>query len=110
MHLDTCQYRTIVAAEVPRVQCERHQVKQIAVPWSEGRSRFTVLFEALVIDWLREAAISAVAQQMGLSWDDVDGIMQRAVQRGLERREVQAPQRIGASAWTRRRSRNAMST
>ena len=32
---------------------------------------------------------------MGLSWDEVDGIMQRAVQRGLERREVQAPQRIG---------------
>ena len=31
---------------------------------------------------------------MGLSWDEVDGIMQRAV-RGLERREVQAPQRIG---------------
>ena len=90
-HLDTCQYRTIVAAEVPRVQCEHHQVKQIAVPWSEGRSRFTALFEALVIDWLREAAISAVAQQMGLSWDEVDGIMQRAVQRGLERREVQAP-------------------
>ncbi len=94
-HLDTCQYRTIVAAEVPRVQCEHHQVKQIAVPWSEGRSRFTALFEALVIDWLQEAAISAVAQQMGLSWDEVDGIMQRAVQRGLERREVQAPQRIG---------------
>ena len=58
-------------------------------------SRFTALFEALVIDWLREANTAAVAQQMGLSWDEVDGIMQRAVQRGLERREVQAPQRIG---------------
>ena len=40
-HLDTCQYRTILAAEVPRVQCEHHKVKQIEVPWSESRSRFT---------------------------------------------------------------------
>ena len=94
-HLDTCQYRTILAAELPRVQCERHKVKQVAAPWSESGSRFTALFEALVIDWLREANTAAVAQQMGLSWDEVDGIMQRAVQRGLERREVQAPQRIG---------------
>ena len=82
-----CQF---LAAEC--VQCERHKVKQVAAPWSESKSRFTALFEALVIDWLREANTAAVAQQMGLSWDEVDGIMQRAVQRGLERREVQAPQ------------------
>ena len=48
-----------------------------------------------MIDWLREAATSAVALQMGLSWDEVDGIMHRAVQRGLERREVRVPERIG---------------
>ena len=52
-----------------------------------------------MIDWLREANTAAVAQQMGLSWDEVDGIMQRAVQRGLERREVQAPQRIGDTSF-----------
>ena len=40
---------------------------------------------------------------MELSWDEVDGITQR----GLERREVQVPERIGV---TRRRCRNAMST
>ena len=80
---------------MPRVHCERHKVKQVAAPWSESRSRFTAPFEAVVIDWLKEASTAAVALQMGLSWDEVDGIMQRAVQRGLERREVQAPQRIG---------------
>ena len=94
-HLDTCEYRTILAAEMPRVQCERHKVKQVAAPWSERGSRFTALFETVVIDWLREAPTSAVALHMGLSWDEVDGIMQRAVQRWLQRREVQTPQRIG---------------
>ncbi len=33
-HLDTCQYRTILAAEVPRIKCEEHGVKQIDVPWA----------------------------------------------------------------------------
>ena len=69
---------------MPRVLCERHKVKQVGAPWAENRSRFTMRFEALVIDWLREASIAAVAHQMELSWDEVDGIMQRAVQRGLE--------------------------
>jgi transposase len=52
-HLDTCQYRTMVIAEVPRVRCPEHGVLQVAVPWAEAGSRFTALFEALVIDWLQ---------------------------------------------------------
>ena len=31
-HLDTCQYRTILVAEVPRVRCPEHGVKTIRVP------------------------------------------------------------------------------
>jgi transposase len=64
--LDTCQYRTIVVTDVPRVQCAEHGVRQIAVPWAESGSRFTVLFEALVIDWLRETSVAAVARQLHL--------------------------------------------
>jgi transposase len=94
-HLPTCQYMTILAAEVPRVRCPEHGVKTLVVPWSEPGSGFTALFEALVIDWLREATIQAVARQLGLSWDEVDGVMQRAVRRGLERRQLVAPRRLG---------------
>ena len=86
-HLDTCQLRTLLVADVPRVNCPEHGVRQIDVPWAEEGSRFTALFEALVIDWLQEASIQAVAQRLGLSWSAVDGIMQRAVKRGLARRD-----------------------
>ena len=69
-HLDTCQYRTILAAEMPGCSVS--------------------------------GGTAAVAQQMALSWDEVDGIMQR----GLER-----PRGAGAAADRRgRRCRNAMST
>ena len=94
-HLDTCQYQTILRAAVPRVQCPTHGVVQIALPWAEGGSRFTALFEALVIDWLRAASLTAVARQLRLSWDEVDRIQARAVARGLARRERAAPRRIG---------------
>jgi transposase len=70
-------------------------VVTVSVPWAEPGCGFTTLFEALVIDWLKEASISAVSRLMGLSWNAVDGIMQRAVERGLSRREAVFPTRIG---------------
>jgi transposase len=58
-------------------------------------SRFTALFEALVIDWLQEASFSAVTRQLSLRGDQVEGIQERAVRRGLARRKRQQPRRIG---------------
>ncbi len=48
-----------------------------------------------VIDWLKEASFSAVARQLSLSWDQVVGIQDRAVRRGLARRKKQRSRRIG---------------
>jgi len=94
-HLDTMQMKTILVAKVPRVKCDEHGVHQVHVPWAEPGSRFTALFEALVIDWLQEASISGVARLLRLSWDEVDGVMKRAVKRGLERRKLEVVARIG---------------
>ena len=60
-HLDTCQFQTILVASVPRTKCPEHGVLATQVPWAEPRSRYTALFEALVIDWLKEATTKAVA-------------------------------------------------
>ena len=60
---------------VPRVKCPEHGVKQIAVPWAEPGSRFTALYECLVIDWLKEASIAAVSRHLSLSWDEVDACL-----------------------------------
>lgn len=93
-HLDTCQLKTLLVAEVPRVECPEHGVVTVSVPWAEPGSGFTALFEALVIDWLKAASISAVSDRMRLSWNAVDGIMQRAVKRGLSRRGELSPRRL----------------
>ena len=94
-HLDTCQYQTILEAEVPRGQCSDHGVHQIRVPWAEARSRFTALFERLIIDWLQEASQDSVATRLGLTWDEVHGVMDRAVARGLLRRKKKCLRRVG---------------
>jgi transposase len=94
-HLDTCQLRTILTADVPRASCEQHGVRLMNTPWAAPKSRFTALFEALVIDWLKIAPTSKVAERLGLGWWVVDGIMQRAVERGLERKSQRLPLRIG---------------
>ena len=94
-HLDMCAYRTVIEADVPRVACPEHGVRTVSVPWAEPKARFTAAFESLTIDWLKEASVSAVARLMGLSWNAIDGIMQRAVQRGLARRTDRPLARVG---------------
>jgi len=94
-HLDTCQYKTWLVAQVPRVKCPEHGVLQLPVAWAESNSRLTALFEALVIDWLKVATISEVATRLDLSWSAVAGVQQRAVDRGLQRRAQAFPASIG---------------
>jgi transposase len=94
-HLDTCQYQTIMHAKPPRIECGEHGVRVIKLPWAESSSRFTALFERLAIDWLKAASQSAVGERLGLSWDEMHGIMERAVARGLERRKAEAVSLLG---------------
>lgn len=94
-HLDTCQYTTRLHARVPRVQCPTHGVRVVAVPWATPHSRFTMLFERLAIAWLKEATPAAVARRLRLSWEEANGIVERAVRRGLARRPSMAGRRLG---------------
>jgi len=94
-HLDTCQYQTMLHAEPPRSECSEHGVRVVKLPWAEPLGRFTALFEALAIEWLKTASQTAVAEQLRLSWDEIHGIMERAVKRGLERRKAEPVSHLG---------------
>lgn len=95
-HLDTMQFATILEARTPRVRCSKCGVKTCEVPWAGKHSRFTLMFEAFAISVLNAShSISAAAKLLGLGWDAVQEIMDRAVQRGLKRREVSAVEHVG---------------
>ncbi len=94
-HLNICDHETWIVCQVPRVNCPEHGIHKIDVPWADGWSRFTARFESVAIDWLKEASVSAVARNLSLTWDQVYGIQERAVRRGLARRGPIKAARIG---------------
>jgi transposase len=94
-HLDSCQFKTLIRADVPVVMCPEHGSQTVTVPWAEKYGRFTRLFERLAIDVLQECSVSAACLLLRMSWDEADGIKQRAVARGLRRRQAQPLKRLG---------------
>ena len=94
-HLDSCQFQTYLHARIPRVACSEHGVGQVLVPWAAPRSRFTLLFERLAIDVLRQCDVSGATRILRISWDAAWGLMERAVTRGRHRKTRTVVRRIG---------------
>ena len=94
-HLDSCGFLTYLHARPPRVECPEHGVRQTRLPWAEPMSRFTILFERLAVDVLKECDVLGAARLLRTSWDETWHLMERAVARGLAVKEPGAPARIG---------------
>lgn len=95
-HLDSCQFQTVLHAQIPRVNCPQHGVKQVSVPWAEKGSRFTLLFERFAIDvLLATQTVTGAMSILGTKWDQTWAIVQRAVARGQARKESRPMPRLG---------------
>ncbi len=95
-HLDTMQFETRIRCRVPRSNCPEHGVKAVKVPWAEPGSRFTKLFERFAIEVLKGSqSVSHATDLLGISWDQAHRIMERAVERGLERRDGEKLKYVG---------------
>ena len=64
-HLNFFEYHTLVHAPSPRVNCLSCGIKQAQLPWARRRSRFTLLFEALVVAMATEMSVRAVGRIVG---------------------------------------------
>src|ERR1022692_3738763 len=78
-HLDSCGFSTYLHARPPRVDCPEHGVLQVRLPWAEPMSRFTILFERLAVDVLKECGVLGAARLLHTSWDETWHLMERAV-------------------------------
>ncbi|UWX58421.1 ISL3 family transposase [Chlorobaculum sp. MV4-Y] len=64
-------------------------LKTVQAPWAVRHCRFTLQFERFAIELLLHCAnIKAAASMLRLNWHAVNHIMQRAVERGLSRRQA----------------------
>ena len=94
-HLDTCQFVTYLHARPPRVDCPEHGVRQVRLPWADPHARFTLLFERLAIDVLKECDVRGATRILRISWDEAWHVMERAVARGQRAKEPRAPTMLG---------------
>jgi transposase len=71
-------------------------VRTIATPWAGAHSRFTLLFEALAVETIAACrSLKQASELLSLSYDQLARIMERAVERGLKRREELPIRKIG---------------
>ena len=95
-HLDTCQFQTVLHARLPRANCSEHGVLRVSVPWAQGRSRLTMLFEHWIIDVLQQCrTVTGACNFLNLNWEQAWGVMQRAVERGQARKQPQVIAHLG---------------
>jgi transposase len=94
-HLDSCQFMTYLHARPPRVNCLKHGVKQVRLPWAEPKARFTALFERFAIDVLRETDVLGATRILRISWDEAWHLMERAVARGMAAKGKRVVRHLG---------------
>jgi transposase len=95
-HLDTMQFATLIRARTPRADCPEHGVKTMKVPWAEPQGRYTLLFERFAVDvLLASASVSQACELLGIGWETAHEIMRRAVERGLDRRQLEGLKHLG---------------
>lgn len=86
-HLDTCQMQTVIYSKLPRVECSAHGVKTISCPWAAPNGRFSLFFESMAISLLVACkSQSRAANFLNITFDQMNSIMHKAVERGLQRR------------------------
>jgi transposase len=86
-HLDHGDRLTWLHARIPRVYCLEHGIRRVQVPWALPESRFTLPFERHAIDVLLETDVLGGARLLKLSWDEAWRLMERAVERGQQRKK-----------------------
>ena len=95
-HLDTMQFTTTIHASVPRSECSICGVLTQPVPWAGKHSRFTLLFEYMAVEVIKAcSSISAAAKLLNLDWQAAQSIMDRAVARGIVRRNMSNIRNVG---------------
>lgn len=111
-HLDTMQYETVMVARLPRADCQGcGSPKTVEAPWAGKHSPYTWLFETLAVAVLQAAGnLSDACDLLRIGWDAAHRLMERAVERGLERRELEGLRHVGMDEKSFKRGQSYITT
>jgi len=102
-HVPLGKWRVVVRSQLCRLSCPEHGVVCEAVPWAVHDSRFTRDFEDLVAWLTREMNQSAVTRLVKVAWVTVGSIVERVVQRYLNKARLDKLYVIGIDEVSYRR-------
>lgn len=86
-HLDLLDYKTYLVCNLPRIKNTQGKVVTIIPPWGSKSARYTHQFEVRAIDILQATQNQTkTAELLNCSFNQVNRILHRSVERGLERR------------------------
>ena len=86
-----------------RVRCKRCGLRVEAVPWAEGKQRFTRAMSVTMAEWAKLLPWSHVARMFGCSWSTVQQAVKAVVAYGRERQDLSELTHIGVDEIARKR-------
>ena len=108
-HLDFFQHQAYLHARVPRVVCPAHGVRQIAIPWARPGSGFSLLFEALLMELVREMPVKAVAELVGCDDERLWRVLHHYVEAARATLDMSAVTDVGIDETSARRGQDYIS-
>ncbi len=109
-HLDFFQHRAYLTARVPRSNCPKCGVKQVAVPWARPDSGFTLLFEALLLQMAREMPVSATAALASISPMVLWRMLGHYVGKGVREQDISDVRSVGIDECSKQKGQKYITT
>ncbi len=78
-----------------RADCPKCGVTVERVPWAEGKSHLTAAYQGFLAAWAKRLAWREVAEAFRTTWENVYRSVKRAVQWGLDHRDLSGIEAIG---------------
>jgi transposase len=94
-HMDFFQHKAFLHARLPRVRCPAHGVRQAGVPWAREGSGFTLLFEALLLQFAAAMPVRKVAEMTGEQDTRIWRVLHHHVEAARARADYSRVERVG---------------
>lgn len=94
-HLNFFQHHCYLKARVPRIKCPEHGIRRVDVPWAREGSKFTLLFEQVVMSLVREMPVKAVSRHVEVTDKRLWRIVRHYVSQAIERLDLTSLRAVG---------------
>lgn len=108
-HLDFFQHQAYLHARLLRVVCPAHGTRRISVPWARAGSGFTLLFEALLLEFAPHMPVAAIARMAAEHDTRIWRVLEHYVEAAREEMDFSQVRRVGVDETSARRGQDYVS-